>query len=327
MFESRADAERVQAELQSLGIIDADGMSIHDQSSPGFSGDSYSSHENRGLWASIKGAFLPDEDRHTYEEGIRRGHYLLTVSVDDTQADRVHDILENSSAVNVDERASQWRQEGWAAPAAGATGMGAMGTASAMTGTSGTATTDTTGTASAMMGTSGTATTGTTGYAASGVPTTGRDVTEERIPIIEEELRVGKREVARGGVRVRSYVVEQPVHEQVSLREEHVSVERRPVTGATDTANLGDAFRERTVEVTETAEEAVVDKRAHVVEEVVVRKNVDERVEQINDSVRRTEVDIDDQRGVDRLAARDPSLDRDDLGRDGMGRKPSDRLS
>jgi uncharacterized protein (TIGR02271 family) len=309
MFESRADAERVQAELQSLGIIDADGMSIHDQSSPGFSGDSYSSHENRGLWASIKGAFLPDEDRHTYEEGIRRGHYLLTVSVDDTQADRVHDILENSSAVNVDERASQWRQEGWAAPAAGATGMGAMGTASAMTDTS------------------GTATTGTTGYAASGVPTTGRDVTEERIPIIEEELRVGKREVARGGVRVRSYVVEQPVHEQVSLREEHVSVERRPVTGATDTANLGDAFRERTVEVTETAEEAVVDKRAHVVEEVVVRKNVDERVEQINDSVRRTEVDIDDQRGVDRLAARDPSLDRDDLGRDGMGRKPSDRLS
>jgi stress response protein YsnF len=86
------------------------------------------------------------------------------------------------------------------------------------------------------------------------------------------------------------------------------------VTGTTDAATLGDAFRERTVEVTETAEEAVVDKRARVVEEVVVRKGVDERVEQIDDTVRRTEVDIDDQRGVDRLAARDPSLDQGTLG-------------
>ncbi|HEX8062397.1 MAG TPA: DUF2382 domain-containing protein [Allosphingosinicella sp.] len=52
---------------------------------------------------------------------------------------------------------------------------------------------------------------------------------EERIPIVEEELRVGKREVERGGARVRSYVTETPVSEQVNLREEHVSVERRPV--------------------------------------------------------------------------------------------------
>jgi stress response protein YsnF len=59
----------------------------------------------------------------------------------------------------------------------------------------------------------------------------GRVVQEEHIPLVEEELRVGKREVNRGGARVRSYVREVPVHEQVSLREEHVDVERRPVSG------------------------------------------------------------------------------------------------
>src|SRR3712207_2984289 len=162
MYETRAEAEAPQRKLEQLGIIDTGGNASHGQNSPGFSRDSYSSHENRGLWAGAKGAFLPDEDRHTYEEGIRRGHYVLTVNVDDTQADRVHDILENSNAVNVDERASQWRQEGWSAPAA-TTGLGAMGAS-----TTGTSTT-----------------TGTTGYAAS--TATGRDVTEERIPIVEEE--------------------------------------------------------------------------------------------------------------------------------------------
>src|SRR5437764_3366736 len=49
------------------------------------------------------------------------------------------------------------------------------------------------------------------------------------IPVVEEQLKVGKREVQRGGVRVFSRVVETPVNESVNLREEHVNVERRPV--------------------------------------------------------------------------------------------------
>ena len=59
-------------------------------------------------------------------------------------------------------------------------------------------------------------------------PASGHGEQEEVIPVAEEELRVGKREVSGGRVRVRSYVVETPVQEQVSFREEHVSVERRP---------------------------------------------------------------------------------------------------
>ena len=117
---------------------------------------------------------------------------------------------------------------------------------------------------------------------------------EQVIPVIEEELRVGKREVNRGGARVRSYVREIPVNEQVSLREEHVSVERRPVDRALGAGELaGDMLRDRTIEMTETAEEAVIGKQARVVEEVVVKKTADTRVETVSDTVRRTEVEVD----------------------------------
>jgi stress response protein YsnF len=102
--------------------------------------------------------------------------------------------------------------------------------------------------------------------------------------------------VNRGGARVRSYVKEVPVHEQVTLREEHVSVERRPVTDTLSAGKLDttDAFQERNIEMTETAEEAVVAKEARVKEELVVRKTAEEHVENIDDTVRRTEVDIDE---------------------------------
>jgi uncharacterized protein (TIGR02271 family) len=117
---------------------------------------------------------------------------------------------------------------------------------------------------------------------------------EERIPIVEEQLRVGKRETERGRVRVRSYIVETPVNETVALREEHVHVERRPVDQPLSAGD--DAFRERTIEAVEHGEEAVVSKEARVREELVIRKDVEQRDEAISDTVRRTEVEVDDGR-------------------------------
>jgi hypothetical protein len=87
-------------------------------------------------------------------------------------------------------------------------------------------------------------------------------------------------------------VQERPVEESVRLREEKVSVERRPVDRPATEADLK-ARQDETIEMTETAEEAVVSTRARVVEEVVVRKDVDERTETVRDTVRRKDVDID----------------------------------
>jgi len=113
---------------------------------------------------------------------------------------------------------------------------------------------------------------------------------EAVIPVAEEELRVGKREVEKGGVRVTSRVKETPVEEEVRLREEHVNVERRPVDRPVSSADY--AFQEGAIEVTEKAEEAVVAKDTRVVEEVVVSKDVAERTEKVRDTLHSTDVDV-----------------------------------
>ena len=112
---------------------------------------------------------------------------------------------------------------------------------------------------------------------------------ENVLPVAKEELVVGKREVSRGGVRVYSYVRETPAEESVQLREERAVVERRPV----DRPAGAEAFSEKSVEIRETAEEAVVTKRARVVEEVVVSKETTQREETIRDTVRSTDVRVE----------------------------------
>lgn len=113
------------------------------------------------------------------------------------------------------------------------------------------------------------------------------------IPVIEEQLRVGKRSVQRGGVRVYSRVIEQPVEQDIQLREEKATVERRPVDRPLTDADRS-ALRDQTIEVTEMAEEAVIDKQARVVEEVRVGKQATERTQKVRDTVRRTEVTTED---------------------------------
>jgi len=136
-----------------------------------------------------------------------------------------------------------------------------------------------------------------TGGSTSQVPAYGADSSatangETAIPIVEEQLVVGKREVDRGGVRVYSHVVEQPVSADVTLREEKILVERRPVNRAASAAdfNMGQGS---VIELNATGEEAVVGKTARVVEEVLVGKTSTVHTEAVHDSVRRTEVEVE----------------------------------
>jgi uncharacterized protein (TIGR02271 family) len=119
---------------------------------------------------------------------------------------------------------------------------------------------------------------------------------EMSIPVIEEELQVGKRQVERGGARIRSRIVEKPVEANLRLREEHIVVNRHPVNRAVTDADL-QHVQEGDIELTERAEEAVVSKQARVVEEVSVGKQVGEREETIRDTVRRTDVDVEETGG------------------------------
>jgi len=250
MFDSRETAENARIQLTRANI-DQDRIRIVDQ------GHMTDSGEEGGFWSSLKSAFMPDEDGHAYEEGMRRGGYLLCAEVEEDKADEAIQILDREGTVDFDQRQQEWRSDGW---------QGFQR--------------DSQQQPSSQQNMEA-----------------GRTVEEEHIPLVEEELRVGKREVARGGARVRSYVQERPVHEQVSLREEHVSVERRPVDqplGRGDLDRNSDMLRDRTIEMTETAEEAVVGKEARVREELVLKKTAEQRTEQIDETVRRTEVEVDE---------------------------------
>ncbi len=112
------------------------------------------------------------------------------------------------------------------------------------------------------------------------------------IPVVEEEFAVGKRTVDQGGVRVFRRVVEIPVSGSVNLREEHVVIDRKAVDRPATQADLGNSSR--SVELTETEEQVVLSKTAHVVEEVLVGKKASDHIEHVEDTVRRTEIEVEE---------------------------------
>jgi uncharacterized protein (TIGR02271 family) len=117
-----------------------------------------------------------------------------------------------------------------------------------------------------------------------------RSAEHSTIPVVEEQLQVGTRVVQSGGVRIFSRVREIPVEERVALREERATVTRRPTDRPVTEADR--PFEDKSFEVLESREEPVVAKSARVVEEVVVGKETRRREERVRDSVRKTEVDV-----------------------------------
>ena len=206
---------------------------------------------------------VADADADYYAEGLRQGGALVSVRVEDNHVDEAVDIM-NRYATTDD--GSDYDSS---ADTTGLTDADAVAAAD----------TSTVGTDTA---TTGAASTGTA------VDTEG----EQRLDVVEERLNIGKREVQRGGTRVRRVVTERPVEEQVTLRDETIRVDRHPVDRTLTSAD-GDAFTEKTYEFTETDEEAVVAKEAHVTEEVVVGKDVEERTETVRDTVRRADVEVE----------------------------------
>jgi uncharacterized protein (TIGR02271 family) len=269
IYDTRGAAETARNDLVALGITSSD-ITIR-----GTDATSGATVEDRSFWDELKDLFLPDEDRSVYAEGMRRGGYLLTVHVSDEMEAQAREALERANPIDLDMQAESWRQSGWTGYEAGSTVSGSTAAAAG-------------GTMAGYGSAERSSTTRGEGLRA------GTSEGEEAVPVVEEELRVGKREASGGRVRVRSHVVERPVEEQVQLRDERVTVERRPVDR--DLAPGEAAFQEKTIEAVERGEEAVVSKTPRVTEEIAVRKDTDERTETVRDTVRKTEVEVEDER-------------------------------
>jgi uncharacterized protein (TIGR02271 family) len=267
-FETRAAADAAVNDLVAAGIV-RDQISV---TGTGAFGTTPTSGD-RSFWEELKDLFLPAEDQYAYAEGLRRGGFVVSVRTEETGYERVLEILDREGAVDLDKQQASWREEGWTGyPGEGAPASTVASVASQRD----------------LGAVSSSETAGSPRMAtAAGA--------EEVVPVYEEQLRVGKRDVSHGRVRIRSYVVETPVNERVRLHSESVQVERKPVDRL---VAAGDAlFQDRVIEAEERAEEAVVGKETRVKEELTLRKTAADRTQDISDTVRHTEVEIQDDRG------------------------------
>jgi uncharacterized protein (TIGR02271 family) len=240
-----------------LATHSAEGVEDHDADYT-YAETASSTDRERGLIDLLTQSGVPQNEADSYAEGVRRGSTLTLVKASDKQSDLGLEIMKRAHPVDIDARVSQWRQEGW-------NRFDPEAEPSAATNVSQERERD------------------------------GKRIADEKeitIPVVEEELTVGKREVERGHVHVHSYIEEVPVEEEVRLRQESVTVERHPVDRPATEADL-ETFTEETLEFTETAEEPVVGRRARVVEEVTVHQDVEEHTETVRDTIRRTHVDVD----------------------------------
>lgn len=128
--------------------------------------------------------------------------------------------------------------------------------------------------------------------AESGKAESGENVEEETVPVVEEQVEIGKRRVSKGGVQVTTEVTETPVRESVRLREEKVDVERHKADRALGAREADAAFEEKTVKMTATSETPEVTKEARVVEEVVLSKKATEHDKTVEATARRTDVKV-----------------------------------
>jgi len=300
VFDDYSTAERVARELTEAGIP-RESIDVRSNFRTGAAGRSSADidetetgeHES-GVVAWFHRVFGGEEHHREhaghYAEMLRRGNAVVTVTTTENRIDQATDIMNSAGAIDVDSRVSEYQQAGY-------TGYQENAPAYSY---------DEANREREQY------------RERQGIREEGREMREGRntredqsIPVVDEELEVGKRIIRRGGVRVYSQVRDVPVEENITLREEHVRVERRPV----DRPLRGDEasrLRDQTIEVTESAEVPVVQKRARVREEVVVGKETTERTERVSDTVRKSEVKVDKIRGDRDTVAGDRSADYDD---------------
>ncbi|MCR5868318.1 MULTISPECIES: YsnF/AvaK domain-containing protein [Aquincola] len=292
VFDRYDSVESAERALHAAGFGDSQ---IHITEQPN-GRDNASGTQDEGMLSGVRNFFSDifgdndsDRDAAQYAQAMRMGWTVVKVDADEDRVSAAALALEQAGAVDIDAKAEEWRADGWNE------GLATPGAVhNERTAAEGTVEYPPSGSA----GLTGLASTpDTTGR----VATTG---TEQVIPVVRESIEVGKRQVSTGGVRVYSRVVETPVNESVELRSEHAEVHRRPVDRPVTSADV-DALGDRTIEVLETAERAVVSKTARVVEEVSIGKSVQSHTEQVRDTLRSTEVEVEHLQGDDTALAGD----------------------
>lgn len=335
IFKNSTEAQNAREHMLKNGFSD-DRIDVAAQSATNYSGDTMRTDQDEDFGDRVgrffRNLFGDDEEATSYTRAATHGTVVTVHALSAEEAESAADILDDYGAVDVNEYAAAYGSN--------------MGQTSAGT------------TTSSEMDRMGGINSGRTGVTDSTDMDSDRisgiredmdtdisnrtmdsdrltsdmdrdtDRTDNRentsIPIIEENITVGKKDVITGGKRIHSRIVERPVEETVRLREEHVNVERKTVDREATEQDISN-FKEGTIEVTEHKEVPVVDKESRIVEEVNVFKDVEETQEVVRETLRNTEVDTDDitasndRRETDDLDDLDRDKHRDDIHRQRPG--------
>jgi stress response protein YsnF len=254
LYPTRGLAEDVRMKLQAEGVPESDISLGTDPGGVSDRDNALAPEHEESFWDWLFGSEVSTGERERYAGHLRSGHVAVSVQVrSDAEQQKVAGLMEEFDPLDIEEGEE---------PAPLSTGASQP--------------------IEEPAATSGAE----EGAITSGHPTTASE--DEVIPVVKEELEIGKRQVERR-YRIRTHVIERPVEEKVCLQDERVVVERRPISGSETVEGL----QEREFEVVERHEEPVVGKRARAVEEVVVRKDATERTETVRDTVRETNVEVD----------------------------------
>jgi stress response protein YsnF len=224
-----------------------------------------------GLWHRLFGREIQQYEATLYGHSVDSGGVILTVRLPESEAARATTILNAHQAVDLLKRAEQ---------------QGLISASATKPVTVPLPTAQTTAVPTEPMARPATLAATTT------VPG------EEILALAQEEINVGKRLVQEGTTRIRRFIIETPVEAQVTLHEEHARVIRRAIADPNYLRNID--WTDKTIEITETAEEPVVTKSVHVAEEIVIQREGADHVKTVRDKVRRQQIE------VERLAGMEP---------------------
>ncbi|HUB32009.1 MAG TPA: YsnF/AvaK domain-containing protein [Bryobacteraceae bacterium] len=204
-----------------------------------------------GIWHRLFGRSIEPHEAAVYGRVVGSGGAVLTIRVPESDVPRALGILNSHRAVDVQHRAVQ---EG-------------------------------------LLSSSASSIPATAPPKSTMAPAARAAAGEEVLRLAEEQLEVGKRLVQEGTTRIRRFVVETPVEQQITLHEEHARVIRRAVSDLGTTGNID--WTDKTIEINEMVEEPVVTKSAHIAEEVVIQKESTDQVKTLKDKVRRQQVEVE----------------------------------
>jgi stress response protein YsnF len=259
LYDTAEHADAARRNLEAAGFAPSEISTINNKTLS-IAGDKL---RDPGLWHRLFGRDIQQYEASLYGRSVEAGGTVLTIRVPETDVARATTILNAHQSVDVLKRAEQ---QGLIKPAAPIKAAAAPPV-------------PVTQAEAAPMVT----------RAASGAALAVDR--EEILALAEEHLNVGKRVIQEGTTRIRRFVTETPVEAQVTLHEEHARVLRRAIADPNYIRNMD--WTDKTIEITETAEEPVVTKSAHVAEEVVIQREGSDHVKTLRDKVRRQEVEVE----------------------------------